>query len=248
MENSKDIELIEKYLNNELSQTEKDNFDSRLQADAELAAEFERHENAHAALDYMITKNLKQQLLDLESQEKVVSIHRTRNVFVYRLAAAASVLLLVGFFYFRLMTPGSLTGNELATKYYELPGSSLRGGAGEVEYSDSLLLGLEAYEKADYPSSIHLLESIPPTDRYYVLAQFYLGHALFQSKEFKRAEQAFSNVIAGKDIRLAPDAEWFDLLTCLAQDLDCYQKLDILVNDTQHAYHHQAVEIKKQLQ
>ena len=119
MDHKHDIELIEKLLQNQLPENERQELEQRIRQDEVLTHELERRQKAHHALDFVIAQNLKEQLQNLEEESKVVSLRSRRRTLTYVLSAAASVLLIVGTF--SIIYPGGAQPAELASSYYELP-------------------------------------------------------------------------------------------------------------------------------
>ena len=258
MENNNDYTLFENYLNNKMSNEEKQIFENRLAEDENFAAEYKSHQAAHAAIDFVIAKNLKEQLLALEAEDqkeletnqaskqetKVVAINknRSRRLSFIRYASAAVILLLVGFYF--LMPKNNLTGLELADTYYQTPDYSLRGGNNQ---ENTLTRGIAALKNKNYNKAITILDSIDSASGFFIPAQYFQAHALFQNKQYTAAEKAFDLVSNGKDIRYQENADWYGLLSCLAQNKTCTQKINSISNNTNHAFHQQVVDIKQQV-
>ena len=250
MDTNKDITLIEQYLNQELSTEERQAFEVRLEQDETFANEFDKHQMAHKALDFLVAKNLKAKLESLEKEEaktaapKIVSMQsRGRRMLLMRIAAAAMVILTVGLFYFYFPTGGS-SGRELAAAYYE-PDLSMRGGTNNPE--DTLQLGIVAIENGDYQGAISLLNTIPPSNSYSLQAQYFKAHALYLSEDYDQAENEFSQVSTTTDIRYQQEAEWYSLLSCLAQNKDCKNKLNAIAQNNNHNYHQEAQRILEEM-
>ena len=246
MENNSKIERIEQYLNNELSETEQMAFDNELQTDESLATEFERRQTAHKALDFVITKNLKAQLEELEQESKVVYLQKRRKTRFFLLSSAASMLLAVGFFAFYLMA-GNSSSTELVSKYYGTPDYNFQRTTEAVDSEDILKKGVTALENKEYTNAISTLASIQKSDEDYLIAQYFLAHARYFSNQYDQAEEGFKLVVAGDDLRYKEAAEWYALLSCLAQEKDCSADLTNLANNNNNKYQIKAQEIKKQL-
>ena len=127
MDKNPEIDLIEKYLNFELSIEDAQALESRIEQDETLAAEFEQRQMAHKMLDFVVVKNLKEQLQGLEEESKVVSIHQRRRRRIYTLSIAASVLVLIGVFSI-FLSGNQMMGDELAGNYYSVPDFSNQRG------------------------------------------------------------------------------------------------------------------------
>lgn len=249
--NNNHIDLIEKFLNNELSQEDKQAFDQKVHTDSEFAHEFERRQAAHTAIDFLIAQSLKKDLeaLEAEGQQegRIISLQKRKRNRIVLLSLAASLLLLFGYFSLYYNSDPGSTGPQLAAANYETPDYNLRRGAPEVDFEDLLTKGINALKQKEYQTAIVALDSVTYGNEYYYIAQFYLAHAYYQAEQYEQAEQAFEVVSQGNDIRYQEDADWYGLLACLAQDGDCTDKVDQLANDDSHSYQQQAVSIKDEL-
>ncbi|MBK7870678.1 MAG: tetratricopeptide repeat protein [Saprospiraceae bacterium] len=245
--NNNDIESIERYLSDELNSAEKLILDQRLTEDESFAHEFQRRQMAHTTLDYLIAKNLKAQLQELENENKgkVVSINKNRQKRLVILSLAASILLIVTFFF--IIPQNSMSNAELASAYYESPDLTVRGS--ETTNPDQELLkdGITALQNGQHNKAITALESIPESNPYYTLAQYYLGHAFYAAGQYDKAAASFARVRASEDIRYLEDAEWYELLSCLAQEADCNALLNNLKANPNHIYYNKALKISKQI-
>ena len=251
--NNNHIDLIEKYLSNDLSVEEQQTFDQKVHTDSEFAHEFEKRQAAHIAIDFLIAESLKSELEALEEEEeqggKVISLQKRKRNRMDLLSLAASLLLLIG--YFSLVnTSGDLgsTGPQLAAANYEAPDYNIRRGNPTVDFEDLLTKGISALKQRNYQAAITTLDSVAQSNEYYVIAQFYLAHAYYQAEQYTEAEVAFDLVSASNDIRYQEDADWYSLLACLAKEGNCTEKIDRLADDNGHSYQQQVISIRDGLQ
>lgn len=246
MENNHDFERIDQYLNNELSETEKMAFDDKLKSDAVLMEEFEKRELTHKVLDYMIARDLKAQLEQMESSGKVISIRHHVRTRIYALAAAASVLLVVSFFFMQGLFSGS-DNVSIAGNAYELPDYNIRSGESSFMLPELLENGVKAFENQEFGSAIELLNQIKPEDKFYIQAQYYLGHCYYAQKTYDLSYNAFEKVVSSNDIRLLEDAQWYSLLSCIAQNKSCSTELEGILENKNHLHHQDAITLKMKL-
>ena len=249
MDENHDIELIEKFLQNELPESERRVLEERIQQQEGFSHEFERRQRAHQALDFMIAQNLKADLQSLEEEEeedKLVVMRPRRKTWTYVLSIAASILLLVGAF--TLVFPSKSGPAELADAFYELPEFSTRSGAESSEDPAARLSnGIEALTNQNYGQAISTLTAIPEQDENYISARYYLGHAYYLSSSFTLAEKSFKVVTSGNDIRYQEQAEWYTLLACLQQQANCQEDLEQIAGNTSHFFHQNALKIQRRL-
>lgn len=250
--NNNHIDLIEKYLSNDLSAEEQQTFDQKVHTDSEFAYEFEKRQAAHTAIDFLIAESLKSELEALEEEEeqggKVISLQKRKRSRIVLLSVAASLLLLIG--YFSLVnTTGDLgsTGPQLAAANYEIPDYNIRRGNPNVDFENLLTTGINALKQQEYQAAIVALDSVTQGNEYYIVAQFYLAHAYYQAEQYDQAEAAFEVVSVSNDIRYQEDADWYGLLACLAKEGNCTEKIDRLANDNSHSYQQQALSIRSEL-
>lgn len=243
MNQQNNIDLIEQYLSNELSDAERKELEAQLETDKDLANELDRRQTAHQMIDFMISESLRNQLKALEAEDsKVVSLaSRTRRL--YTLAIAASVIILIGAFFFLIPGGQSLSNQQLAMNYYEAPVFTMRS-SGDETIEANLAAGLQALRDTDYRAAIQNLEQISPENDQYIMARYYLGHAHFLAREYTAAGNYFAEVINSNDIRYIEDAQWYALLSCLSQDQTCQEMLDRILNDQNHLHYRQAQELK----
>lgn len=242
MINQEVIDRIEQYLSHELSDSERASFEAQISKDDELAAEFQRRETAHLAMDFMISENLRSELMSLETQSHKVVSMMGRKKRMNALAIAASVVIIIGAF-FVIMPSSKSSSLDLAMAYYEAPDYTLRGDSNALP--SNISDAINALAQHDYQKTINLLEG--KEDDYVVESSFYLGHAYFLSKRYDEAKEQFNTVISSNDLRYKENAEWYALLNCLAQADNCQEVLDSITEDNRHPYHDKALTIMKEL-
>lgn len=237
------IDLIERYLNHELSETDQTSLEGDLATDAELSAEFTRRETAHMAMDFMISENLRSDLRKMENQQgNIVSMNSRRRMF-YPLAIAASLAILIGAFF--MIQGGGSNPTTLAASHYSAPDFTFRSGNDNTP--NEITAGLQALIDKDYATAITSFSNIEDESPFKVLANYYRAHGHYSAKEYAAAQSQFEAVAAVGDMRYTEDAQWYALLSCMAQGKACVALLDQIRNDSQHTYQSQAQEISQEL-
>jgi len=163
------------------------------------------------------------------------------------LAAAASVLLLIGFFAMQFASNNysnqALVSNNLEN--YEMP---LIRSTDAVQ--NKLAPAIEAYDQGNYTQTIETLAGIEATADNYQEAKFYTGLSYFQLKNYKKAIPFFKGVAASNDIRFTEKADWHQLMAYLSMDDtgEEFQKLlNRIIQDSDHSYQSKATALKEQL-
>lgn len=249
---------IEAYLSGEMNETEATAFDKEVATNKELAAAVDRHLLAHDAIEVMIEDNLRAEMKDWSAaanKNKEANIHqigqkkgssgKVRRL-VYRLAAAASVALVVGFFGLQFSNT-NYSNTALSTGAYNFDLSATRS---TNTAQNPLAKGLKAYENADYAAAIQFFQNIPTANLQYNEAQYYLGHSLYQNKDYGQSINTFQKVVSTNDLRYKEAAEWYQVVNYVAvkkEGNDLTTLLNQLVRDEGHPYHKNAVELDTKL-
>lgn len=252
------FDKIEAYLSGEMTETEATTFDKEVATNKELAAAVDRHLLAHDAIEVMIEDNLRAEMKDwsaAENKNKEAKIHqlgqkkesggKVRRL-VYRLAAAASVALVVGFFGLQFSNT-NYSNTALSAGAYNFDLSATRS---TNTAQNPLATGLKAYEAANYTAAIQFFQNIPTANPQYSEAQYYLGHSLYQNKDYDQAINTFEKVIRSNDVRYKEAAEWYQVVNYVAakkEGNDFTRLLNQLVTDEGHPYHKNAVELDAKL-
>jgi len=150
-------------------------------------------------------------------------------------AAAASVILLIGFF--TLQYNGSSNPLDRHFLGYQMPEVNRSGEATDLH---PLAEGIDAYKAGNYKEAITYYEGIAADDKRYNEAQFYLGHSFLKNKEYAAATTVFDKLVQSGDIRFLEKAEWYQLLSLVAnqqQDDQFTTLLNKMLTDKNHSYH-----------
>jgi hypothetical protein len=161
-------DTIEQYLRGQLSDSQKEDFERRLNEDAKLREEMEAFRIAREVIEEGIASQLRSdfKVWDSEKPARIISLRRV-------LAVAASVAILIvaiGFW----QVQQNYSNEALAANFYDDTNSTTRA----IEGDESVLNeALSAYQDTDYAKAITLLNNIPDTNTYYLDAQFLLAQS-----------------------------------------------------------------------
>jgi len=256
-----DLELyfdqLEAYAEGRMPEAERAAFEAELADSAELRQALQHYRLSRETVEQGIEDNLRGQLetwaaeeagyiapMEVRPKARIVAM---RPQWI-RLAAAACVVLMAGWFLLQWAGRG-YTDHALYSANYELPrASDLRSGtAGE----NPLEAGYKTLENKDFQAAVNYFKTIEPENERYGEAQFYLGHAALQLKQYNLAIEAFETTIRQNEAKFREDAEWNLTLTYVAahrtKDMAFKNLLAFLINTPGHAYHRQAFELEKKL-
>ncbi|MFD2034267.1 hypothetical protein ACFSKL_05655 [Belliella marina] len=231
-------ELIEKYLNNQLSEEEKSDFENQLEKDPELKADLEFRHQIKIASTLNERKRLKE-ILHKKSQEARKPRWRS-----WKMAAALAVLLSLTWIGYWLTSQYSQQ-NDLFLAHYEtfpnLEMPSIRGGSMDRSLSEAFLAyenedyqiakdlllqdyegsgnmvskyyaAMAAMELKEYDIAYSLLESIDQNipDIYKTPRDWYLGLLLLKGKDNENAKSKIEKVAKTEHVLAGKASELFD--------------------------------------
>lgn len=233
-------ETLMKYVDDELSGKEREDFEQRLAVDPKLRQELEDLQIARSAaklfgLRQQVSSIHHQMMAEMKPTAVVRPISRARRVMRYSISIAASILLvailIIGYNFFTLSPERLYNGQYRA---YEL--SSVRGDATPVSKLET------DYQRGQYKEVIEdrkRLEAATPKD------DFLAGIAYLQTGNISAAITSFQSVIEknriAKTTFFNDDAQYYLALSYLRQR-DYDQCLDIIAtirNNPSQLYHDQ---------
>ena len=215
-------EIIEQFINGELSPDEHMEFQASMEKDPELAEEVKLHQRMHAALAETEVIQLENLLQEVNKEVKIDG-HETKALGVfsmlknYRRLAAIAAVLLVAALIFQLFLGKS---PDLFSEHYESYPYLLDSRSTEIA-SPLHQQASSAYQNGEYESAYPLfitlseeLEGQPSAWAY----RFYAGVSALEAGQYSDAEQSLKAVADSSETIYSAEAEWYLALVFLAQD------------------------------
>ena len=250
------IERIEQYESGALTATERADFERDLAERSELQEALALYRQANHAIEQQVENNLRRQLQQWTAEDIRASETDTRpggrvvsiGTVWMRWAVAASVLFLLGWFGFS-WAGSHFSDQALYSAYYEKPAdSAFRAGGSEAH---PLQVGFDALLNGNNAAAVSFFSAIVPDNDRYAEAQYYLGHAAVQLKQYDTAIQAFQRCAQRNEPKFREKAEWNLLLAYLAAgrtgDPAFKALLDRMAQSDDHSYHTAAKELGEKL-
>ncbi len=250
MDTSLYIERIERYETGAMNTAERSAFEAELAGNAELRQAQALYRQANEVIEQGIENKLRHQLNDwaAESARTTAKVVPMRSTWM-RMAIAASVALLIGWFGWQWMG-SQYTDQALYAGYYEKPSDSMfrAGGAGDAH---PLQTGYDAMKDNDLVAAAAFFSDIPAESDYYSEAQYYLGHANLGLKNYDAAISAFRQCSSRSGSKFKEQAEWNLLLAYVVSgkaEAPAFRALlDEAANNPAHSYNLKAKELKEDL-
>ena len=215
----KDIDLIERYLEGNLQDTEIQGFNDRLKSDQEFRMVLQEMETMVSGIKYTGRKNILSQLQQVEEtlpqlrQEKEAKVVAMRR---FRIWAAAASVLLVAVTAIWLLTPNQLDQSQLFTAYYqhspnvELPTTRT---ANEISPRES---AYQAYDSEQFQEAITRFQAIPDSQTK-PIDSFYLALSYLSSGDALQAENLLRAYIPASQEIMKAKAQWYLAMALLSQ-------------------------------
>ena len=256
--NTPQTQRIEAYLNGEMSSEGKAAFEQEMEQDQNLA---------QAVQLYRLEKKAAHLLLEEEFGNQVRHYRQTRPsdsdmdgpqtkriapLWGRRLAVAASILLLVSMGTL-FWSSYEYSNTALANAQFQYDFSSVARNIQQNNRSNNTILqqGVKLFKADKIPEAIALLNGISSGDTAFVEAQYYLGQLYYQQQQFSEAVDRFEKVLTHQDFRFQEQAEWYLVLSMLA-DGKTNNRFDNLLNkivkDQVSVYQPNALQLQQQLQ
>ncbi|MEK6479997.1 hypothetical protein WJR50_20810 [Catalinimonas sp. 4WD22] len=205
MINNVDDMMIQRYLDDEMDEDEKMDFEMRLQHMDSLRERVEEYQLIVEGIRYHGEREARQKVRELEAKAAmhVDKQHSIMTNWLYRGVAASLLLLIIGFpIYWQQdeVRNARLFNNKF--KPYAVLGGTTRGESTEDEFV--LPQAFEAYYNEDYSKARTLfLQASTQEDRPYIwlyLGNAYLGHDENDKAEPQKAVQALEKVLTYSEV------------------------------------------------
>lgn len=251
------MERVEQYTQNKMTEAERRFFEAELAVNPDLQEALNLYRLGQEVIEQGVEKQLRLQLQGWAKSESesttaaptmTASRVNMRPMWI-RLAAAASVALIIG--WFSVQWAGSNYSDEaiFAGQYQAPDASTFRSG---TAMEHPLEPGFRAIEENKLQVAEDFFKTFSPEQERYAEAQFYLGHTALQLKHYDLAIDAFSACIQRNEVKFREKAEWNLLLTYVAaertDDANFKNLLNTVAGTEHHSYRLEATKLKKDVE
>lgn len=232
MNNQNEIrELIDRYLQGEMSDKEKVTFEQRLIDEPDLREEFE---NQKKIIDIVSAGALKEKLEELHLRHQIKKRNHGRFYLYTATAVAATFAIVLSFWFMYQPAAGTPYEQMIASVYFKDPG--LPTLMSTAETNREFELAMIDYKLGDYRSSLDRLTALSEENPQNDTIRFYLGVNWFELGNFQRAGQLFEELRTSDSRYVIEKAEWYSALNYL--HLEDREKAGELFNNIAEDYSH----------
>ena len=247
----RDRHILQKYLDNELSEKELSRFEQELNASPELLVDMDLYKEVDEAIADTDVLDFRAQLTDLREEtrrsETGKRVFRFSRPWHYAASAALALLVAIGL---ATVLGRPLSNNDLFAKYmkpYELVLTNR-----SVESEATALWMSRAQEhflSGEFEAAIDDFEEVLEISSNQMEAVFYTGMSYMEIKQHQEASESFVKVIEQDDNLYIQKAEWFLAGCLLAMDEteQARRKLASIASSSNHFYKDDAAKILKRM-
>lgn len=230
------MDLFDKYLSDNLSQLERENFEIKLREDEAFLKDFERHKKAIRAIEFAAVKEKIQRIGKEAEHSRKLSLKLV-------ISLAASVALLVGAYFFITENYTGPTNYEhiYASINFKDPGlPTLMGEAEDVHQLDDLMIAykLNKYDEA-MRTGRELLALNPGNDT----IRFYVAMIHYETGEMAEAADILAS-LRDPATGIGQKAEWYlHMIDLKKGDISAAREgLERIASDKTHIFRMEAID------
>jgi tetratricopeptide (TPR) repeat protein len=243
-DSTKNIELIERYFDDEMTEAEKAMFHQQLRSDVALKHLYDRENLLINTVRFDAAKNHLDFLKELEKALPEVTLEEERSRMpYYAVAASVVILILAGVYFFSTSDPNPTElYAEYFTPYPNVFEPTVRGSEEVTKRS----LAFQRYEEGDYQEAADLFSELLEVEREPGMVLL-LGNANLALGKTEDARNNFNEVMKASGSIVAP-AKWYLSLSYL-KDGKSQPAVEILktLTESNNPYAKKSEQLLKQL-
>jgi|GEM_PF-241348 len=247
----RDRHILQKYLDNELSEKELARFEQQLNASPELLVDLDLYKEVDEAIADTEVLDFRAQLTDLREEtrrsETGKRVFRFTRPWHYAASAAMALLIAIGL---ATVLGRPLSNNDLFAKYmkpYELvlTNRSIDNEATQLWMNKAQ----NHFLNGEFKEAIDAFDEVLQLNSDKIEAVFYTGVSQMEIKQHQKASESFTKVIDQNDNLYIQQAEWLLAGCLLAMDEtdQARRKLASIASSSNHYYKKDAAKILKRM-
>ncbi|MFK8007586.1 MAG: hypothetical protein AB8H03_14500 [Saprospiraceae bacterium] len=213
------LKLIEAYLENELSDSERTDFEQRLKTDAALAKQMQLHQEVDLALSNPKSFEMETILSEIGDEfsekyrtPKKNSFSSSRIRFIYTASIAASFILLAAFLWWQFGQSAS-NPQQLYAKFYEPYSISTAIRSTNQTINSKLNEGQKKYQEKNYKEAISQFDVILKNENLNTndipIVYFYKALSHLGLEELDEAKTMLDKIVAISDHSYLQQSQWY---------------------------------------
>ena len=247
----RDRHILQKYLDNELSESELSRFEHELDASPELMVDLDLYKEVDEAISDTEVLDFRAQLNDMREETKRSDggrkVFRFSRPWHYAASAAVALLVAIGL---ATVLGRPLSNSDLFNKYmkpYELVLTNRSISSDAVKYSMSM--AEVAFMEKDFETAVMWFSEVLETDPAMIQADFSIGVSNMGLQKYSIASQSLERVIKHDDNLFIQKAEWFHAGCLLAMNETerARRQLNSIAREEKHFYSDEAEKVLRRM-
>jgi len=247
----RDRHILQKYLDNELSEKELTRFEQELNASPELMVDMDLYKEVDEAIADTEVLDFRAQLTDLREEtrrsETGKRVFRFTRPWHYAASAALALLVAIGL---ATVLGRPLSNNDLFVKYMKPYELVLTNRSLDSEVTTLLMSkAQEHFLKQEFETAIEYFDEVLEVNSNKMEAEFYMGVSHMEIDQHQEASESFTRVIEQDDNLYIQKAEWYLAGCLLAMDETdlARRKFASIASSSNHYYSDDAAKILKRM-
>jgi len=247
----RDRHILQKYLDNELSEKELTRFEQELNASPELLVDLNLYKEVDEAIADTEVLDFRAQLTDLREEtrrsETGKRVFRFTRPWHYAASAALALLVAIGL---ATVLGRPLSNSDLFAKYMKPYELVLTNRSVDNEVTTYWMnKAQEHFLNREFEGAIDCFDEVLEINSNKMEADFYMGVSYMEIDQHQEASESFVRVIAHDDNLYIQKAEWFLAGCLLAMDETEHarRKLAKIASSSNHYYNDKAAKILKRM-
>ena len=236
-------DFIERYISNEMTDSEKKWFLKEIDGNEALRKEVELRKQTNIILKRTEVISLRNKLAYFEENRK----NTIRNTVLKYASAFAFVALMVGAYLFN--ASNHLTNNELSDKFFKSYEISIAQRSSSNAENSNYILGLQYYNSHDYKNAAIQFSKVLEKNPNDMQTQLLTGVSNMEEKRYPAAKNSFSTIINHNNSLFVEPATWYLALCYLkTNEIDKASNLFIKIKNEGGYYSSNAKKIIRKIQ
>ena len=247
----RDRHILQKYLDNELSEKELARFEQELNASPELLVDLDLYKEVDEAIADTEVLDFRTQLTDLREEtrrsETGKRVFRFTRPWHYAASAALALLVAIGL---ATVLGRPLSNNDLFAKYMKPYELVLTNRSADSQTTTFLMSkAQEHYLNSEYEAAITYFDEVLELNANMMEADFYMGMSHLEIEQHQEASESLIRVIEHDDNLYIQKAEWYlaGCLLAMEETDQARRKLASIASTSSHYYRDDAAKILKRM-
>jgi tetratricopeptide (TPR) repeat protein len=248
----RDRHILQKYLDNELSEKELARFEQELNASPELLVDLDLYKEVDEAIEENEVVDFRAQLTDLREETRRFDpgrkVFRFSRPWHYAATAALALLVAIGL---ATVLGRPLSNNDLFVKYMKPYELVLTNRSIDDKHTQFLMnQAQDFFAKGNYEIAIDKFEEVLEiNDEGKPEADFYMGVSYMEIEQHLDASESFTKVIEHNDNLFVQKAEWYLAGCLLAMDETerARRQFAMIASSANHFYKNDAAKVLRRM-